>query len=262
MLELEQIKSHFPTHLRDNSSFDKYILKEYLQLMILDFLSSTPHIHKLSFIGDTNLRLIKRLNRFSEDIDFDCKQVSAEDFITMTDAIKRFLERSGLEVEAKGIKNTRLTAFRSNLYFPELLFNLGISGHKEQRFLIKIEGQDQGIDYTPKSVNIKGCGFFFPFPVPSDSILCSMKIAALLSRAKGRDFYDAMFLLSITQPDYDFLSERSGINNLAELKIAISELLNKTDLRKKRKDFEHLLFDKSASSKILLFRDFIDSLHA
>jgi hypothetical protein len=39
-----------------------------------------------------------------------------------------------------------------------------------------------------------------------DGVLCSMKIAAMLSRAKGRDFYDAMILLAQTQPDYDFLS--------------------------------------------------------
>ena len=107
----------------------------------------------------------------------------------MTNGVIQFLKRSGLQVEAKDKENPKLTAFRRNIHFPELLFDLGLSGHKEERFLIKIESQDQGIVYSPVITNIKGCGFFFPFPVPSDGVLCSMKIAAMLARAKGRDFY-------------------------------------------------------------------------
>jgi predicted nucleotidyltransferase component of viral defense system len=163
-------------------------------------------------------------------------------------------------VEAKDKENPKLTDFRRNIHFPELLFDLGLSEHKEERFLIKVESQDQGIVYSPVITNIIGCGFFFPFPVPSDGVLCSMKIAALLARAKGRDFYDLMFLLAQTKPDYDFLSKRCGVNNLQKFKQATAELLKTVDLTKKQKDFEHLLFNKANSEKILRFGDFIDSL--
>lgn len=40
-----------------------------------------------------------------------------------------------------------------------------------------------------------------------------MKIAAMLSRSKGRDFYDVMFLLAQAQPDYSFLAEKVNIHN-------------------------------------------------
>lgn len=82
----------------------------------------------------------------------------------------------------------------------------------------------------------------------------------MLARAKGRDFYDLMFLLAQTNPDYEFLSKRCGISNLSELKIAVSYLLDKVDLVKKQKDFEHLLFNKANSEKILRFDAFIRSL--
>ncbi len=114
--------------------------------------------------------------------------------------------------------------------------------------------------YKQNIVNIKGCGFSFPFPVPPDEVLCSMKISALLSRSKGRDFYDVMFLLSFTKPDYDFLSEKAGINNVIELKQAIDELLNTIDIKAKSKDFEHLLFDRRKTNQILYFREFIREL--
>jgi predicted nucleotidyltransferase component of viral defense system len=260
MIRIEQIKKYFPAQIRENSIFDKRILKEYLQLIIMDYLSSTPYIRKTTFIGGTNLRLVKGIDRFSEDLDFDCKELLKEAFIEMTNGIIQFLERSGFRVEIRDKDNSKLTAFRRNIHFPELLFDLGLSGHKEERFLIKVESQDQGIAYKPVIANIKGCGFFFPFPVPSDGVLCSMKIAAMLARSKGRDFYDLMFLLSQSKPDYDFLQKRCGISNLQELKEAANKLIETVDLNKKQKDFEHLLFNKANSAKILRFSDFVNSL--
>lgn len=260
MIQIEQIKNYFPISIRENSIFDKYILKEYLQLMILDYLSSTPYIQKMTFIGGTNLRLVRGIDRFSENLDFDCKALSKEEFMDMTDGVIQFLERSGLHVETKDKANPKLTAFRRNIHFPELLFDLGLSGHKAERFLIKIESQDQQIQYSPVITNIKGCGFFFPFPLPPVEVLCSMKISAMLARAKGRDFYDLMFLLAQSKPDYDFLSQRCGIHNLQEFKQATTELLKTIDLKHKQKDFEHLLFNKNNGEKILRFEEFINSL--
>lgn len=178
----------------------------------------------------------------------------------MTDGILRFLERSGYRAEAKDKSNPRLTAFRRNIHFPELLFEMGLSGHKEERFLMKVESQDQRIAYEPIIVDISGCGFFFPFLVPSNGVLCSMKVAAMQSRSKGRDFYDLMFLLSQAKPDYDFLSARCGISNLQQLKIAVKERLKTVDLKVKQRDFEHQLFNKANSEKILRFGHFVNPL--
>lgn len=257
MIQLELIKNYFPQNLRDNIPFQKYMLKEYIQLSILDFLSTTPYIQKIVFIGGTNLRLVKGIDRFSEDLDFDCKDFSKDEFIAMTDSIFQFLKRSGLRVEVNDKENNRLKAYRRNFHFPEFLFDLGLSGHREERFLIKIECQDQQITYKPEMVNIKGCGFYFPFLVPSDEVLCSMKISAMLSRQKGRDFYDVMFLLAQTVPDYSFLAKTNGVNNLEEFKEATTEILKKVDLNIKKRDFEHLLFNKKNSERILLVGDFI-----
>ena len=260
MIQLELIRTYFPLEQRESAEFQKYMLKEYLQLLILDFLSTTPYVRKVTFIGGTNLRLTKGIDRFSEDLDLYCRALSKEEFMEMSDAILQFLQRSGMRVEARDKENDKLKAFRRNIYFPELLFDLGLSGHKEERFLIKIESQDQQIAYMPVMTNIKGCGFFFPFPVPPDGVLCAMKLSAMLSRHKGRDFYDAMFLLGQTTPDYHFLGVKSGIHNLDELKSATAELLKTVDLNKKMKDFEHLLFKKENAEKILRVGAFIDSL--
>ncbi len=208
MIEINQIKQYFPLQIRDKTVYDKYIIKEYIQLLILDYLSTTSYIRKLTFIGGTNLRLVRGNDRFSEDIDFDCKNLSEEEFIEMTDSILQFLKKNGYRAEARDRKSDKLKAFRRSIYFPEFLFDLGLSGHRTERFLIKIESQNQRIRYKKVMSNIKGCGFFFPFPVPPLEILCSMKISAMLSRQKGRDFYDVIFLLGLSKPNYNFLSKK------------------------------------------------------
>jgi len=260
MISIESLRSYFPYQIRDNTLFDKYIFKEYIQLLILDYLSTSPFIRKVTLIGGTCLRLVKGIDRFSEDLDFDCKMLDKEEFIEMTDRVLQFLQHSGLHVVIKDRNLGRLQAFRRNLYFPGFLYDHGLTRHREERFLIKVETQDQWVNYKHVMVNIRGCGFFFPMPVPSDSILCAMKVAAMLDRQKGRDFYDVMFLMSQSQPDYSFLAERCGVTNLEELKQATVKMLKTVDLNKKMKDFEHLLFNKNKSRQILRIGDFIEEL--
>ncbi|WP_139261052.1 nucleotidyl transferase AbiEii/AbiGii toxin family protein [Fibrobacter sp. UWOV1] len=104
-----------------------------------------------------------------------------------------------------------------------------------------------------------GCGFFFPLQVPPDEILCAMKLSALLSRHKGRDFYDSMFLLQQTEPCLDFLKALHGIKTKGELKKALLQVADSTNLNVKKRDFEHLLFNVRSSEKILHFKEFIES---
>lgn len=44
MIDLQYIRSFFPPTIARDSRFDRYMLKEYLLLMILDHLATTPFI--------------------------------------------------------------------------------------------------------------------------------------------------------------------------------------------------------------------------
>lgn len=259
MISLDMIRNFYPAALQGDN-FNRQLLREYIELLTLDYLANTAHIRNLTFIGGTNLRLVKGIDRFSEDLDFDCKNLSSADFTRMTDDIVAFLGKSGLQVETRDRQNDRLSAFRRTIHFPELLFELNLSGHREARFAMKIECQDQGYTYAPQLTSVKGCGFYFKIPVPPDPILCSMKLAALLARAKGRDFYDVMFLMAQTTPDFDYLAYRSGVSNMTELKQSLLALLTRIDLKQKQRDVDHLLFNQHNSRRLLLFPDFVASL--
>jgi predicted nucleotidyltransferase component of viral defense system len=261
MLNFEQIQNYFPPQIRENPAHKKYIVKEYIQLMILDFLATSKFVKKITFIGGTNLRLVKGIDRFSEDLDFDSKNFSSEDFTKMSQSVLTFLQRLGIRVETREKQSEKLTAFRSRFFFPELLFELRLSAYKEERFLIKIETQNQEFDYLPQMAIIRGCGFFISFPVPPDDVLCAMKLSALVSRTKGRDFYDTMFLLAQTKPNYDYLAQKQQIHNLTELKSRLFATTENVDLHHKSNDFEHLLFNKTNKEKILHFDEFIRTLN-
>jgi len=260
MIDIEYIRSFFPPFIARESRFDRYMLKEYLQLQILDHLATTPYISKISFIGGTNLRLIQGIDRFSEDLDFDCKDLSEDEFMAMTDSVVQYLRQNNVEVETRDKPNPHLTAYRRNLYFPQMLFDLGLTGHRDERLLLKIEAQDQGVQYQPVVATVNKMGFFFGIQVPPLDVLCAMKFAAILARQKGRDFYDAIFLLSKTKPNMDFLKARVGLSTSEELKAAIAERLKEIDLNHKKRDFMHLLFNETNADRILHFAEVIANL--
>ena len=260
MIDIEYIRSFFPPVIARESHFDRYMLKEYLQLLILDHLATTSYINRVSFIGGTNLRLIQGIDRFSEDLDFDCKDLSELEFMAMTDGVVQYLRHNNVEVETRDKPNPHLTAFRRNLYFPQMLFNLGLTGHREERLLLKIEAQDQGVKYQPIVAYINKMGFFFGVQIPPLDVLCAMKFSAVLARQKGRDFYDAIFLLSKTKPNLDFLRAKTGISSLEELKATVIERLREVDLTQKKRDFMHLLFNESKADRILQFAEVVAAM--
>ena len=122
---------------------------------------------------------------------------------------------------------------------------------------MKIEAQDQGVEYAREMAIVQRNGFSFPVPVPPLSVLLSMKLCALLTRQKGRDFYDAMFLMQRTEPDYAFLQQQKGIANKEQLDAALRDTLAQTDMKMKQRDFEHLLFDSRKNETILRFMEII-----
>jgi hypothetical protein len=49
MIQPEMLQKYFPPYLSESRTFQKYMLKEYLQLLILDYLTTTPYIRKIVY---------------------------------------------------------------------------------------------------------------------------------------------------------------------------------------------------------------------
>jgi predicted nucleotidyltransferase component of viral defense system len=261
MESIESIRIFYPPVIAQNKAFDTMILKEYIQCQSLEYLSRQSEAAGMCFIGGTCLRLVHGINRFSEDLDFDCKNLDQTKFMRLTDNLALYLEKCGYKVEIKDKESEKLSAFRRSIYFPELLYSMHLSGYREQRFLLKVETQDQKIEYPCETVFLNRCGFLFPLKVAPISVLCAMKVMAVINRGKGRDFYDLIFLLQRTEPDYSFLKQKKGISDKSQLITDLIKIVETTDLSRKCRDFAHLLIDKSEAERILRFGDLVKNLN-
>lgn len=256
--ELKDIVLQYPKNLQQ-PQFVRSILREYLEISILEYISRSTSAEKLTFIGGTSLRLIHGIDRWSEDLDFDCKEFSKGEFDRLSDGIVRYLSNMGFDVARLPVNTEKLNAFRSVLNFPGLLQQLGLTGHPDERFKMKIEAQDQGVDYKAAAEEIQRANFQFKIRTAPVSTLLSMKLSAILSRSKGRDYYDALFLMRKTIPDFDFLDKKKGIADWSALDYAVEQELRATDLVKKTADFKHLLFAEEKAGRI---QDFGQTFHA
>ncbi|MCF8346344.1 MAG: nucleotidyl transferase AbiEii/AbiGii toxin family protein [Bacteroidales bacterium] len=262
MINFAEIKSFFAEGLRRNPAYYEYMLKEYFHYRILDIIFSGEYASKMSFIGGTNLRILHQIQRFSEDLDFDCFNLSREEFMNLTDMVLDRIRQEGIIIEADDKeKDMKLVAFRRNIVFPGLLFDLGFTGHREKKLLIKIECEPHNYEYEPEKPIIQKFNVFTQIFAPSSSILLSMKTGAVLERGKGRDFYDFIFLSGKTDPDFGYLEAKFGITNFTNLYDRILESCQETDFNLKSRDFEKLVFDQAESRKVRFFKEYIQQKH-
>ncbi|NMB47388.1 hypothetical protein GYA01_00940 [Patescibacteria group bacterium] len=76
----------------------------------------------------------------------------------------------------------------------------------------------------------------------------------------GRDFFDIVFLISQTKPNYEYLKKKLDINNGDELKKVLLSRTLKLDFNELAKDIEPFLINTGESKRVLLFREYIQSV--
>lgn len=256
MLSLKNIEQYYPDNQKP---FKRNILREYLQYKILEIIFNSKYAQDLIFLGGTALRIIYNNGRFSEDLDFDNFKLTEEQFADLANEIKKGLELQGYEVE---IKNVFKGAYRSYIRMPKVLFDNEISDLQEEKIMIQIDTVPHAFDYQKDSKILNKFDVFTQiFTTPID-ILLSQKIFAALnrSRAKGRDFFDIVFLMPKTKPNYQYLEEKLGIMNGKELKESLLEKTTDLNFEDLAKDIEPFLINSDESKKVKMFREYIQSV--
>ena len=256
MLSLAEIEKYYPENIR---AFKRNILREYLQYKILQIIFNSKYANKLSFLGGTALRIVHDNARFSEDLDFDNFGLKEKEFDEISQLVKKHLELEGYEVE---VRNIFKDAYRCYVRIPKLLFDSGLSGYEEEKILIQLDTASHGFRYVPDKVILNKFDVFTEINVTPMDIVLSQKIFAIFNRKvpKGRDFYDAVFLLSKTKPNYDYLQLKLKIKRKEELKEKILTLENKLDFKELAKDVEPFLFNPADSKKVVLFARYIKNV--
>lgn len=209
------MKDHLLQTLRETPAEGRRNLaREYLQVYLLRLLHEIGAASRLAFVGGTALRLLHRLPRFSEDLDF-CALAGAP--VRPTDLyrhLKAGLEKAGYEVAVRaGEDRTVSSALFRFTGLPRLL---GWSGDPRLALSIKLE-----IDQRPPegaALEATLVHRFFPVALRHHDLpsLFAGKLHALLARpwAKGRDWFDLAW----------YLTEKRGLEpNLVLLRNALGQ---------------------------------------
>jgi predicted nucleotidyltransferase component of viral defense system len=255
MLTLTEIEKNYPQNLQ---TFKRFILREYLQHKILQIIFDSEYANHLAFLGGTCLRIIHGNTRFSEDLDFDNFQLKEDVFEAISLVIKKELEQEGYNIE---IKTVYRGAYHCYIRFPRLLFQEGLSGYLEEKILIQLDTEPQHFKFTPEKYILNRFDIFTQIFATPLEILLAQKFYAILNRDrnKGRDFYDAIFLLSKTdRPNYEYLDLKLNITTASQLKGRLLEKCSKLNMEKMGKDVQPFLFDPTDIKKVILFPDYIN----
>lgn len=254
MLDLQQIQLYYPENLK---GFDRFIIREYLQYKMLEIIFDSKYQNYLSFLGGTCLRIVYNNNRFSEDLDFDNFNLSLDDFNDLTKIIKKELERLGYKIE---LKNVNKGAYHCYVRFPKLLYDQGLSNHKEEKILIQLDTESHKFDYIPDKILINRFDVFTQINTTPPDILLAQKFYAVLNRKrnKGRDFYDIVYMLGIGyKPNFDYLIEVAGISTPEQLREEVLHKCSMIKMDNMATDVKPFLFDAKDVRKVLLFPEYI-----
>lgn len=249
MITLSEIKKFYPSEIH---RFDRGLLREYLQYLILSIIFSHKLGNKLSFLGGTCLRIVYGSKRFSEDIDFDNKNLSEEEFKILSDYIKSELEKFGLQIEIQIINKL---AFHCKIKFHDLLQTNEITNIKSEKILIQVDTFDQKVNYQTESHILNKFDITKPIITTPKSVILSQKLWTITNRekAKGRDFYDIVFLLQNTKPDHDFLFTKFNLDNITSVKTTILEYIKSLNFEELGNDVRPFLIDEKDINKIEYF---------
>ncbi len=257
MLKLEEIEKQYPVNLR---AYKRNILREYLQYKILEIIFNSRFADKLSFLGGTALRIVHNNTRFSEDLDFDNFSLTKDEFGLIAQEVKREMSKIGFAVE---IRNVFKGAFHCYIKLPRVLFNNNLSAMPEEKILIQFDTVSHNFKYVPDKVILNKFDVFTQiFSTPLD-VLLSQKIYAIFNRkrAKGRDYYDTVFLIGLTKPNYEYLKMKIGIDNSNDLKKELLIKADNQDLFKLAKDVREFLFKPSDAKRVEMFKEYIKGVN-
>lgn len=193
---IELIQQRLDSYKASNPVAEEQATKEILQELALYSLWRAGFFEVAAFQGGTSLRILHKLPRFSEDLDFILKEPNSKfEWGGYLDLLLKGLEEFGLQSEvldkSQMAQNIKKALLKDNSVTNQLSLAF-YQGHPDRKLNIKLE-----IDINPPA----GSSFEYSYlDFPLDFEVChqdlssnfSLKIHALLCRPylKGRDWYD------------------------------------------------------------------------
>lgn len=256
---IELIQQRLDSYNAKNPIEEEQAIKEIIQEIALYALWRADFFDVAAFQGGTSLRILHKLPRFSEDLDFILKTAKPDfEWTPYLESLLECFEEFGLQSEAlaKGQMDNRIkkAIIKDNSIANQLNLSLN-RGNNQQKLRVKLE-----IDVNPPA----GSGFEYSYlDFPLDFEIChqdlasnfALKIHALLCRPylKGRDWYDFnWYVKHKVSPNLSHLKNaliqygpwvnQEGLQvNMQWLKKVLKEKINTVDWNDAKKDVTRFL---------------------
>jgi len=257
MLSLDEVRKYFPGDIKES---ERNMLREYLQYIVLDTIYQSRIAHKLVFLGGTAVRIVHGSKRFSEDLDFDNFGVCPDEFDELANAIEARLTAEGFTVELE--RKIKLSNFLK-IKFPGLYYQYGLSGHGNEKLLIKCDAEAQNYSYEPKLTLLNKFAVFTQIRTVPIDLLVAQKITAFLERSctKGRDIFDIVYLYNLgAKADMGYLQCRLSVANVEQLKELLLAKIRSVDVAALAAELKAFLFNPQDVKYIELFEQFVNGM--
>ncbi len=233
------------------------ILREYLQTKILALLYRESISQNLFFVGGTALRLLRGLDRFSEDLDFDAVGMTPHQTQLLINIVIRRIQQEGISVEL--YQNTSEVKSYYELRFPNLLPQLHLSPNINEKLMIKLDIENYWRGQKRETVFVNRYGYLATVVTKSLEQMVVEKLAAYLRReeTQARDLYDLVWLFSRgIKPDIRFAKKNrlpAGIMDEARKKFVHEQ----NSLVRYKDKLRPFLFDEKQIERIDFFEELV-----
>jgi len=167
-------------------------VREYVQVAALKSLYARREARTLVFLGGTALRLGWDLPRFSEDLDFDARELSLSEWSSLLEHAAHGLSLQGFEVRGKAAEKGSLLA--GELRFSGVLQAFRVTRDPGEKLRVKVEANRPSYPLTAEARLVSTYGEMVLVPFASPGLIAAEKVLCLLSRELGRDVFDLLFV--------------------------------------------------------------------
>lgn len=226
------------------------ILREFLQTKILEIIYQEKKSNQIVFIGGTSLRLLRGLDRFSEDLDFDLDKISFDDIDKLMVSLADRLKKENISVEV--YRNLTKKRNYYELRFKELLFELNISQRREEKLVVKLDFESFWQGEKKEAILLNRYGILAQVVTINLNQLLVQKLFAYLNRAQTqpRDLYDIVWLVGHqAYLDINFIKKNKLSSNLVNNTLAKFEN-EKKKLKGYKKKLEPFLVNEKNIDRI------------
>jgi len=235
------------------------LIREYLQSKVIYYLYKEKPTKNFSFIGGTSLRLLRDLDRFSEDLDFDNLGLNFSAIEKLFLKTKNKLKREGFEIEYK-MKKTNNSGI-GEMKFRNLLHHLKISRDLKENLVIKINYTVPKHKPNTEVSILSRFGLIQSVITNTKEFLLSQKMRAILARKdlQPRDFYDVVWFLSHRiKPDKKLFPEMR-VENEKELFLKLERIYSER-IKPNLKNFKRRLAPFLVDEKNVYYLDIFEKL--